>query len=127
MTWTLHDADRITIRWLEPGRSIPAFQAERSSGDWAHPKTGKAFRQSPGAALEALTHLQIEHFETQEARDPSPAFVSWVVMDWLDRKDRKLTVEIDRELRVRTSDRPGSIFRLHREARRLLSPSAWTN
>jgi hypothetical protein len=121
MTWALDDADRVNIRWMRPKT---AWAAERSSGAWA-PVGGttntRGFGAAAEAALEAIAHLQIEQFDLSTSSFTRPE----ITIEWLDRKENKLVVEIDSELRARSSDRPGSIFLLHSGARRLLAPSGF--
>ena len=116
LTWTLDDADRVTIRWSSPAAS---WAAERSTGEWTRPGTRGAgrFSRPPGDALEALAHLQVASFDLPNEDFGKPT----VTLEWLDRNDRRLFVEVDSRLRARSSDRPGAIFQLHPGAAGVLS------
>ncbi len=119
LTWALDDADRVKIRWTRPQSS---WTVERHSGAWAAAagRVGtKAFGTAADTALEAIAHLQIEQFDLPASSFSLPE----ISIEWLDRNENRLVVEIDAELRARTSDRPGSVFRLHAGARALLAPA----
>jgi hypothetical protein len=119
-TWSLDDADRISIRWTTPKA---LWSAERSTGGWA--ATGSNGRRLLGdaadGALDALSHLQIEKFDLPDASFGKPD----LTIEWMDRAEHRLLIEIDDQLRVRSSDRPNTIFQLFQGARETLSRSRY--
>ena len=120
-TWTLDDADRVTIRWSGGqlgARKAENWSGERQTGDWAK-SGGKAFSKSPDPQLEAVAHLQIDQFELAPETFSAPA----VAIEWVDRNDHRLLIEVDANLMARSSDRPGTVFRLHPGAREILTYS----
>ncbi|MBU6375317.1 MAG: hypothetical protein KGQ59_04935 [Bdellovibrionales bacterium] len=129
-TWTLDDADRTQIKWFTPqGKPASSWSAERQSGDWAKPGGSAArpkmipFKKSPDKALEGIAHLQIERFDLPKESFQQP----WVIIEWLDRKDHRLVIEVDHDLRAKTSDRPEAVFQLYDGARAILSTGNFEN
>lgn len=130
LTWQLDDADRIRLRWPDAsaGGSAREWSIERHSGDWIRLEstslsqtTKKTLPRSPESELEALAHLQIATFDLVPEEFGKPIFE----LLWKDRRDHELTIQIDQQLRAKVSDRPATLFRLHPEARKILSPSYW--
>jgi hypothetical protein len=120
-TWSLDDADRITVRWSKPQSS---WSVERSTGGWATAGTSgkRLLVNAADQALEALSHLQIETFDLSPSSFAKPE----LTIEWLDRADHRLTIEIDGQLRARSSDRPDAVFQLFHGAREVLARSRYT-
>ncbi len=130
LTWQLDDADRVRLRWPSSIASAPEkeWSVERHSGDWIRLEstslsqtTKKTLPRSPESELEALAHLQIAQFDLKLDEFGKPI----LELEWKDRKEHELVIQIDQQLRAKVSDRPATLFRLHPEARKILSPSYW--
>ena len=125
MTWKLDEADRVRLQW-HLGSAPLRILAERSTGEWVKvdPSKPRGKKLSPAAlrALEAIPQLEIENFDLT-----LPLGRPWLTVEWKSRKDQTLTLEIDSELKARASDRPGAVFQLHSEAKKILEPRSFSH